>query len=186
MAIALFFLVHWHLSVFCQTFFLHRYGAHSQFTMGPRWQRFFYLLTYVSQGASFLHPRAYAILHRMHHAYSDTERDPHSPILMRYVQSPIMAGEQTLCEATGDQSLCGAAAALGDAQLRGFPAAANHGPQYDAVYLQWMLYQYAQDHDSRWYALAYYNAKRALANSGNKAGLFLQDWDGDHAPSDSR
>ena len=26
------------------------------------------------------------------------ERDPHSPILMRYVQSPIMAGEQTLCE----------------------------------------------------------------------------------------
>src|SRR5690606_11312482 len=34
---------------------------------------------YLSQGASFLHPRAYAILHRMHHAYSDTEKDPHSP-----------------------------------------------------------------------------------------------------------
>ncbi len=113
------------------------------------------------------------------------ERDPHSPILMRYVQSPIMAGEQTLCEATGDQSMCAAAAALGNAQLRAFPAAANHGPQYDSIYLQWMLYQYAQDHDSRWYALAYYNAQRALANSGDKAGLFLQDWDGDHAPSDS-
>ncbi len=83
MAIALFFLLHWHLSVFCQTFFLHRYGAHSQFTMSPGWQRFFYLLTYVSQGASFLHPRAYAILHRMHHAYSDTERDPHSPVFQR-------------------------------------------------------------------------------------------------------
>lgn len=24
-------------------------------------------------------PRAYAIMHRMHHAYTDTERDPHSP-----------------------------------------------------------------------------------------------------------
>jgi stearoyl-CoA desaturase (Delta-9 desaturase) len=24
-------------------------------------------------------PRAYAILHRMHHAYSDTPKDPHSP-----------------------------------------------------------------------------------------------------------
>jgi stearoyl-CoA desaturase (delta-9 desaturase) len=82
-AIALFFLLHWHLSVFCQTFFLHRYGAHSQFSMSTRWQRFFYLLTYVSQGASFLHPRAYAILHRMHHAYSDTERDPHSPVYQR-------------------------------------------------------------------------------------------------------
>jgi len=86
-AIALFFLFHWHLSVFCQTFFLHRYGAHSQFTMSTGWQRFFYLLTYVSQGASFLHPRAYAILHRMHHAYSDTERDPHSPVFHRNVLS---------------------------------------------------------------------------------------------------
>lgn len=79
MAIALFFLLHWHLSVFCQTFFLHRYGAHAQFSMSPGWQRFFHLLTYLSQGPSFLHPRAYAILHRMHHAYSDTPRDPHSP-----------------------------------------------------------------------------------------------------------
>jgi len=82
-AILLFFVLHWQLSVFCQTFFLHRYGAHSQFSMSTRWQRFFYLLTYVSQGASFLHPRAYAILHRMHHAYSDTERDPHSPVYQR-------------------------------------------------------------------------------------------------------
>jgi stearoyl-CoA desaturase (Delta-9 desaturase) len=83
--IALFFLAHWHLSVFCQTFFLHRYGAHAQFSMSPRWQRFFHLLTYVSQGASYLHPRAYAILHRMHHAYSDTERDPHSPVFYESV-----------------------------------------------------------------------------------------------------
>jgi stearoyl-CoA desaturase (Delta-9 desaturase) len=78
-AIIAFFLLHWHISVFCQTFFLHRYGAHHQFQMSKGWERFFYLLTYVSQGPSFLHPRAYAILHRMHHAYSDTERDPHSP-----------------------------------------------------------------------------------------------------------
>jgi stearoyl-CoA desaturase (delta-9 desaturase) len=79
LAIALFFLLHWHLSVFCQTFFLHRFGAHAQFSMSRGWERFFHLLTYLSQGASFLHPRAYAILHRMHHAYSDTPRDPHSP-----------------------------------------------------------------------------------------------------------
>lgn len=37
------------------------------------------MLTYISQGSSFLSPRGYAILHRMHHAYSDTEKDPHSP-----------------------------------------------------------------------------------------------------------
>lgn len=35
--------------------------------------------TFLAQGSSFLNPRAYAIMHRMHHAYSDTEKDPHSP-----------------------------------------------------------------------------------------------------------
>ena len=74
-----FFFGHWYLSLFCQTFFLHRYAAHKMFTMSPLWERFFYWLTYLSQGSSFLSPRAYAILHRMHHAYSDTENDPHSP-----------------------------------------------------------------------------------------------------------
>src|SRR5688500_10435286 len=79
MVIAVFFLLHWQVSVFCQTFFLHRYGAHRQFTMSKGWERVFHLLTYVSQGSSFLSPRGYAILHRMHHAYSDTPEDPHSP-----------------------------------------------------------------------------------------------------------
>jgi stearoyl-CoA desaturase (delta-9 desaturase) len=79
-AILIFFVAHWQLSVFCQTFFLHRYGAHRQFTMTKGWERFFHLLTYVSQGSSFLSPRGYAILHRMHHAYSDTAKDPHSPL----------------------------------------------------------------------------------------------------------
>ncbi|MCY7349700.1 MAG: acyl-CoA desaturase [Cytophagaceae bacterium] len=73
------FIIHWYLSLFSQTFFLHRYSAHKMFTMNKFWERFFYLLTYISQGSSYLSPRAYAILHRMHHAFSDTPRDPHSP-----------------------------------------------------------------------------------------------------------
>jgi stearoyl-CoA desaturase (delta-9 desaturase) len=74
-----FLVVHWSLSIFCQTFYLHRYGAHRMFTMSPRTERFFHFLTAFSLGSSFLVPRAYAILHREHHAYSDTEKDPHSP-----------------------------------------------------------------------------------------------------------
>src|SRR6201991_1244458 len=80
MAILVFFLCHWFLSLFSQTFFLHRYASHKMFKMNTFWERFFYSLTFLSQGSSFLNPRAYAILHRMHHAFSDTERDPHSPI----------------------------------------------------------------------------------------------------------
>jgi stearoyl-CoA desaturase (Delta-9 desaturase) len=81
--IVAFFVGHWVLSVFFQTFFLHRYGAHRMFSMTRGWERFFHLCTYVFQGSSYLNPRGYAILHRMHHAYSDTERDPHSPVIQR-------------------------------------------------------------------------------------------------------
>ena len=79
MIILAFFFAHWYLSLFCQTFFLHRYSAHKMFTMNTFWEKFFFGLTWVSQGSSYLSPRAYAILHRMHHAYSDTDKDPHSP-----------------------------------------------------------------------------------------------------------
>ncbi len=74
-----FFVLHWQLSVLMQSFFLHRYGAHRQFSMTRGWERFFYVATFLLQGSSFLNPRGYAILHRMHHAYSDTPKDPHSP-----------------------------------------------------------------------------------------------------------
>lgn len=59
--------------------------------MEPFWERFFYLILLVSQGSSFLNPRAYAILHRMHHAYSDTEKDPHSPHFFRDVFGMMIA-----------------------------------------------------------------------------------------------
>jgi stearoyl-CoA desaturase (delta-9 desaturase) len=91
MAIAVFFVGHWTLSVFMQTFFLHRYAAHRMFTMSKGWERFFYVLTYLAQGSSLLVPRGYAILHRMHHAFSDTPKDPHSPRNHSGVMSMMVA-----------------------------------------------------------------------------------------------
>src|SRR6185503_14165359 len=79
MTVVVLFIVHWQLSLFCQSFFLHRYGAHRQFTMSRRWERFFDILTAIAQNSSYLNPRGYAVLHRMHHAYSDGDKDPHSP-----------------------------------------------------------------------------------------------------------
>lgn len=86
-----FFATHWLSSVFCQTFFLHRYGAHRQFTFAKGWERVFHFITYLTQGSSYLNPRGYAILHRMHHAFSDTERDPHSPLFYKNVFSMMLA-----------------------------------------------------------------------------------------------
>lgn len=90
MAVLVFFLAHWFLSLFCQTFFLHRYASHKMFTMSHFWERFFYGFTILLQGSSFLNPRAYAIMHRMHHAYSDTEKDPHSPHFFKDVWQMTM------------------------------------------------------------------------------------------------
>jgi stearoyl-CoA desaturase (delta-9 desaturase) len=49
------------------------------FTMSKLWEKVFFVLSFVSQGSSYLSPYAYGILHRLHHAFADTEKDPHSP-----------------------------------------------------------------------------------------------------------
>ncbi len=79
MIIVLFFIAHWYLSAFSQTFFLHRYAAHGMFTMSKAWERFFFIFTFITQGASYFSPYGYGVLHKMHHAFADTEKDPHSP-----------------------------------------------------------------------------------------------------------
>ena len=79
MLVISFFVLHWYVSLFFQTFFHHRYAAHNQFTMSRTWEKIFYFLSFISQGSSYLSPYSYAVLHRMHHAHADTELDPHSP-----------------------------------------------------------------------------------------------------------
>lgn len=78
-SVSWFLILHWFLSLFSQTFYQHRYVTHRQFEMLPFWQKFFYGFAYVSEGSSFLDPRVYAVLHRVHHEHSDTELDPHPP-----------------------------------------------------------------------------------------------------------
>jgi stearoyl-CoA desaturase (delta-9 desaturase) len=75
----IFFAAHWSLSVLMQSMFQHRYAAHRMYTASPRIERVLHFLTWLIQGSSYLDPRGYAILHREHHAFSDTERDPHTP-----------------------------------------------------------------------------------------------------------
>jgi stearoyl-CoA desaturase (Delta-9 desaturase) len=78
-AILIFFFSHWFLSLFFHTFFLHRYASHQMYTTSKGWERVFYFCTWFFQGTSYLVPRAYGAMHRMHHEFSDTEHDPHSP-----------------------------------------------------------------------------------------------------------
>ncbi|MEP2669742.1 MAG: acyl-CoA desaturase [Cyclobacteriaceae bacterium] len=77
--ILIFFIAHWYLSLFFQTFFLHRYASHKAFTMSKTTEKIFFILTWIFQGSNYLSPFGYGVMHRMHHAYADTEDDPHSP-----------------------------------------------------------------------------------------------------------
>jgi stearoyl-CoA desaturase (delta-9 desaturase) len=79
MIIVIFVLVLWYGSLFFQSFFLHRYAAHQTFTMSKTMERITFILTWIFQGSSYLSAYGYGIMHRMHHAYTDTENDPHSP-----------------------------------------------------------------------------------------------------------
>ncbi len=90
MAVLIFFIALWYSSLFCQTFFQHRYAAHGAFRMSKGWERMFFILSYITQGSSYMSPRAYAIMHRMHHAYTDTEKDPHSPSFSKNIFTMMM------------------------------------------------------------------------------------------------
>ena len=77
--ILIIFFAHWWASLLFHTMYLHRYASHKMFTTGKVREKIFHLLTWMTQGSSYLVPKAYAVMHRMHHAHSDTEEDPHSP-----------------------------------------------------------------------------------------------------------
>jgi stearoyl-CoA desaturase (delta-9 desaturase) len=79
MEVVVLFIVLWYGNLFFQTFFLHRYAAHQTYTMSKTTERLTFVLTWLFQGSNYLSAYGYGIMHRIHHAYADTEQDPHSP-----------------------------------------------------------------------------------------------------------
>jgi stearoyl-CoA desaturase (delta-9 desaturase) len=79
MVILIFFAIHWYASLFFQSVFHHRYSAHRVFTMTKAWERVFYIGCFITQGSSYISAATYGIMHRLHHAHTDTPEDPHSP-----------------------------------------------------------------------------------------------------------
>jgi len=79
MVIAIFLIIHWYSSLFFQSIFHHRYAAHGMFTMSRFMEKIFYLGCFITQGSSYISANTYGIMHRLHHAHTDTGDDPHSP-----------------------------------------------------------------------------------------------------------
>ncbi|MCI5056690.1 MAG: acyl-CoA desaturase [Flavobacteriales bacterium] len=79
-------LILWYGGLFFQTFFHHRYSAHQMFTTSRATEKVLFILSWIFQGANYLSPYVYGVMHRMHHAYADTPQDPHSP---KYDGNPL-------------------------------------------------------------------------------------------------
>ena len=65
---------------------VHRYFSHKSFQTTPKFKWFFAFCMTLSTIGS---PLAWLGMHRMHHQFSDTEKDPHTPI--RENQSRFMS-----------------------------------------------------------------------------------------------
>ena len=60
------------------TIWLHRTLSHRALTVSPGLTRVFRVLTWITTG---IRPRQWVAVHRKHHAFTDVEGDPHSPLL---------------------------------------------------------------------------------------------------------
>jgi stearoyl-CoA desaturase (delta-9 desaturase) len=69
------------VAVLSTTIYLHRNLAHRAINMDRRVALVFRFFIWVMTG---IVPRAWAAVHRKHHAYSDTAQDPHSPVVLGF------------------------------------------------------------------------------------------------------
>jgi Glycosyl hydrolase family 76 len=112
--------------------------------------------------------------------YAGSSLDP-TPI--DYIESPLIYAQALLCRLTGTQGYCQRAEYLTATALVRFGALLDFSPQYDAIYLQWMLALYALDRDPALYHLAADNAHDAQTRAANGEGLYLLSWNGETLPA---
>jgi hypothetical protein len=98
--------------------------------------------------------------------------------VMDYAQGMMITANWELCKSLHRPWLCTKARQLANACARTFPQDLNWAPQFDVVYLRWMLEYYRDSGDRRWYDLALHNAQRAQTLGQDQRGLYTNRWDG--------
>ncbi len=75
-AIVVYTLLLTHVTVLSVTLYLHRHSAHRALALHPALQHFFRFWLWLTTG---MVTREWTAVHRKHHAFCETEKDPHSP-----------------------------------------------------------------------------------------------------------
>src|SRR5438132_2249372 len=71
------------LATLVTTLYLHRTLAHRALTLAPGVASVARVLTWLTTG---IRPRQWVAVHRKHHAFTDVDGDPHSPVLRGWVR----------------------------------------------------------------------------------------------------
>jgi hypothetical protein len=110
-----------------------------------------------------------------------------NPTPIDYAEGPLIYAQAVLCELTGAASDCQRAEEQKANSLKRFGYLLDFSPQYDAIYLQWLLALYGLKHDHTLYAMATDNARDAEGRARNGEGLYLLSWNGETiAPQNAR
>jgi Glycosyl hydrolase family 76 len=94
-----------------------------------------------------------------------------------YIEGTLVEAQRVLCE-VGVSEACARAMALANASAERFSDRLNMGPQFDTIYLHWMLVYGEQAGDARWRGLAEEMGGDARAHARDARGLYLKAWDG--------
>jgi hypothetical protein len=105
-----------------------------------------------------------------------------SPIPIDYIEGPLIYAQALLCRLAPSTPECELAERLKARALTRFGYLLDFSPQYDAIYLQWMLELYALDGDATLYRLAADNARNARTRALDGEGLYLLSWNGETLP----
>jgi hypothetical protein len=100
-----------------------------------------------------------------------------------YIEAPLIYAQALLCHLTGASAECERARALQAVALQRFGYLLDFSPQYDSIYLQWMLALYSLEGDRTLYLLAADNARDAQTRAANGQGLYLLSWNGETLPA---
>jgi Glycosyl hydrolase family 76 len=107
-----------------------------------------------------------------------------SALPIDYIEGPLIYAQALLCRLQSSPPLCERAQQLTRTSLSRFGYLLDFSPQYDAIYLQWMLALYGLEGNRTLYELAADNGRDAQTRSLNGEGLYLLSWNGEVLPTE--
>lgn len=97
-----------------------------------------------------------------------------------YVQAPLIYAQYLLCQDGQGEAYCEhaarVAATTAEQSVNASGYKFNYGPEYDAIYMQWMMAYGKATGENYWLRLAEVNAAAADRHATSSDGLWLSSW----------